>query len=567
MLPDPDVTVVVVARDDPRRLARAVRSALEQSLPGVEVVIVGEAGGGPAARAVPRLVAGASDRVRAFALPERSGGDGRARNLGLRYARGRYVMFLDGGDTLDPHACKTMVTAAAQAGADLVAGRRVRVSRDGERTRFPRLYEERRLHCGILDAPELLDDAVAAGKCYRRAFLDREGLRFLDRPRHADLLFTARAYAAAEAIVVVPDRAYNRFADSGGVPCTDLGDFADRLEILRRTGAMLRARGAEPLARRVEARFVGRVLPRCLRELRCREPGHREAFVELARSYVAELDETLVEEAGRVPAIAALMVLEGRADAAMAAADYAPRGAGKPVLAIEPVERDGRVYWPGAHLGTPLGRRVLDITDLGIATAPLSALRLGGRVTRMCRAGRALRVSGTVVNPLGRIGPGTELGGALEIRDRHREGRVFEVPATVRLRDGEITWEAVLVPETAIRPTGLADRSWGLWLRLDAGASAVEVRLTSDGTAHRGLVLPVRPRLTRAAGDRLEAYVAETGELALRIAAGGWPARAALPALRRAARSRLRGAARGRTGPGDPPGDPVSGPPARPAVR
>ncbi|MBO2457712.1 glycosyltransferase family A protein [Actinomadura violacea] len=568
MLPDPDVTVVVVARGEPRGLARAVRSALEQSLPGVEVVIVDEAGGAASARAAARLVAGARDRVRAFALQERSGGDGRARNLGLRYARGRYVMFLDAADALDPHACKTMVTAAAQAGADLVAGRCVQASRGGERTGFPELYAERRLHPSISRAPELLDDAAAAGKCYRRAFLEREGLRFVDRLRHADLLFTAAAYAAAEPIAVVPDRVHHRSADHRGVPRTDLGDFADRLEILRRTGALLRARGAEALARRVEARFVGRVLPGCLRELRGREPGHRQAFVELARGYLAGLDEALLAGSGRMPAIAALMVLEGDASAAMAAADYAPRGAGRPVLAVEPVERDGRVYWPGAGLGTALGRRVLDITDLGIATAPLGALRLGGEVTRMRRAGRALRVSGTVANPLGRLGPGTGLGGALEIRDRHRAGRVFEVPVTVRARGGEITWEAVFVPDAVIRPTGLADRTWGLWLRLRAGASTVEVRLTSDGTAHRGLLLPVRPRLTRAAGDRLEPYVAETGELALRVAAAGWPARAALPALRRAGRSRLRPAARGRTGPpGDRLGDPASGPPARPAVR
>ncbi|MGI5321398.1 glycosyltransferase family 2 protein [Actinomadura nitritigenes] len=568
MLPDPDVTVVVVARGGPRGLARAVRSALEQSLPGVEIVIVDEAGGAPGARATARLVAGARDRVRAFALQERSGGDGRARNLGLRYARGRYVMFLDAGDTLDPHACKTMVTAAAQAGADLVAGRSVLVSRDGERTAHPHLYRERRLHPSIAHAPELLDDAPAADKCYRRAFLEREDLRFAGRLRHADLLFTAAAYAAARPIAVVPDRVHNRCAGRGDVPGTDLGDFADRLEIHRRTGALLRARGAEALARRVEARFAGELLPRLLRELRGREPGHRDAFVELARGYLAELDEAFLTEIGRIPAIAALMVLEGDTAGAMAAADYAPRGAGRPVLAIEPVERGGRVYWPGAHLVTALGRRVLDITDLGIATAPLGALRLGGEVTRMRRAGRALRVSGTVANPLGRLGPGTDLDGVLEIRDRHRDGRAFAVPATVRALDGEITWEAVFVPDAVIRPTGLADRTWGLWLRLRAGASTVEVRLTSDGTAHRGLVLPVRPRLTRAAGDRLEPYVAETGELALRVAAAGWPARAALPALRRAGRSRLRPAARGRTGPpGERLGDPASGPPARPAVR
>ncbi len=69
-------------------------------------------------------------RVRAIRLAENSGGCGEPRNQGLAVARGRYVMFLDSDDTLEPNACRNMLEAADRTGADLVSGLCVRVHTD-----------------------------------------------------------------------------------------------------------------------------------------------------------------------------------------------------------------------------------------------------------------------------------------------------------------------------------------------------------------------------------------------------------------------------------------------------
>jgi CDP-glycerol glycerophosphotransferase len=543
MPPEPDVTVVVIVYNDASRLARAVRSALGQSLPGVEVVIVDDASTDATPAVAARLAARAPDRVRAFTLPVNSGGCGRPRNIGIRHAAGRYVMFLDSDDTLDPHACRNMVAAADGTGADLVSGRCVRVLPDRETAWYPRLYRESAVYDDILDNPDLLYDTLATNKCYRREFLDRAGLRFVDRLHYEDLLFSAQAYLGADRIAVIPHRVYNWLVDPRGGTLSitnrraELSNFADRLEIHRRIDAALRAHGADEVALVKDVKFVNHDLLLYLRELRSRDPWHREAFAGLARPYLAELDDAVFEAADKMPAIAALMVRERDIEAAMAAADHVPKGAGRPVLSIAPAERDGRIYWTGEHLGAASARRVLDITGLGVHSAPLSELVLGGRVTAMRRDGKALRMSGTVVNPLGRIPEDAALGGRLEIRDRRRPGRAFGVPATVRRENGRIAWETVFFPAQVIRPIGLVDQTWGMWLRLTVGGTPVEVRLTSEGTAHCDLAVPVRPRLSRAAGDRMEAYVAATGELALRMAAGRWPARVTLPALRRVART------------------------------
>jgi CDP-glycerol glycerophosphotransferase len=543
LLYEPELTVVVIVYNDAARVTRAVRSALGQSLAGVEVVVVDDASTDATPRLTGELAAAHPDRVRVVRLPENSGGCGRPRNVGIECARGRYVMFLDSDDTLDPHACRNLVTAAEETGAELVAGRCVRVLPDKEQNWYPSLYRESRTLESIRDEPDLLYDTLSTNKCYRRDFLEREGLRFVDRLHYEDLLFSAQAYISAQKIAIIPHRVYNWLVIPRGKILSitnrraELRNFADRLEIHRRIDATFRSYGATDLVMLKNVKFINHDLLLYLRELRGRDPEYRRAFLDLARAYLVTMDIEVFEECRRMPAIAGFMIRQGDLTAAMAAADHSPGTRGTPVLSIEPVERDGRVYWSGDFLDTAAGRRILDVTELGIHSTPLGMLRLGGRVREMRREGRELFLAGDVVNPLGRIDAALELSAKLEIRDRRRPSRAFHVPVTIRREGDRITWQGRFVPVRTIRPVGLIDQTWGLWLRVKAGEDTIRVRLTSTGT-HEGVVVPVRPRASRIVGDTLEAYVAESGELALRIVGRRRPARTVLPLLRRIARTR-----------------------------
>jgi CDP-glycerol glycerophosphotransferase len=543
LLSEPDVTVVVIVYNDAGRLARAVRSVLGQSLPGVEVVVVDDASTDSSAEVAGKLAARRPDRVRVISLPENSGGCGRPRNVGVEQARGRYVMFLDSDDTLDPNACRNLVRAAEETGAELVSGRCVRVLPEKEENWYPSLYRESRTLTSILDEPDLLYDTLSTNKCYRRDFLMREELRFVDRLHYEDLLFSAQAYVCARKIAIIPHRVYNWVVIPRAQTLSithrraELRNFADRLEIHRRIDATFHAKGADDLVTLKNVKFINHDLLLYLRELRSRDPEYRQAFLELARAYLATMGTEVFEQCNQMTGIAAYMIVQDDLAAAIAAADHAPRRNGAQVLSTAPVERDGRIYWSDTALDTPAGRRILDVTDLGIHSTPLGTLRLGGRLTAMRLQGRELFLAGHIVNPLGRIGEGVDLTGTLEIRDRRRKGRRFRVPVTLGREGDRIGWETKFVPVRRIRPIGLVDQTWGLWLNVKAGDETITVRLTSAGTAHEGVTFPVRPRLTRVAGDHLEAYVAESGELALRTVGHGFPARFSLPLLRDFART------------------------------
>jgi glycosyltransferase involved in cell wall biosynthesis len=100
----PAVTVVIPTHDRAQLLQRAVRSALGQTFANLEVIVVDDASA-EAAR-----VETFDPRVRVIRL-DRPAGVCAARNLGLREARGRWVVVLDDDDELLPEMLRISLEA------------------------------------------------------------------------------------------------------------------------------------------------------------------------------------------------------------------------------------------------------------------------------------------------------------------------------------------------------------------------------------------------------------------------------------------------------------------------
>ncbi len=93
------VSVVIPTRNRPAMVVAAVRSALAQTHPPHEVIVVID--GPDDAGTEQTLSALADGRVWVLALPSNVGG-GEARNLGVRTATGKWVAFLDDDDLWQP---------------------------------------------------------------------------------------------------------------------------------------------------------------------------------------------------------------------------------------------------------------------------------------------------------------------------------------------------------------------------------------------------------------------------------------------------------------------------------
>lgn len=125
------VSIVVPCHDAARWLPATLESALAQTWPHCEVIVIDD-GSTDQSRAVaePYTARG----VRVVAQPR--GGASAARNHGLRLASGEYIQFLDADDLLTPDKIAGQVALLSAAGADCVAtsrwGRFVADPRDAQ---------------------------------------------------------------------------------------------------------------------------------------------------------------------------------------------------------------------------------------------------------------------------------------------------------------------------------------------------------------------------------------------------------------------------------------------------
>src|SRR4051794_7705086 len=126
----PRVSVIVPAHDAEATLGETLATLRAQTMADLEAVVVDDASA-DGTRALAAAAAAEDARLRLLALPANLGAAA-ARNAGLREARGRWVLFLDADDWLEPDHLAALVAAAeADPGADGAFGGYRHAAADG----------------------------------------------------------------------------------------------------------------------------------------------------------------------------------------------------------------------------------------------------------------------------------------------------------------------------------------------------------------------------------------------------------------------------------------------------
>lgn len=109
----PIVSVIIPTANRPEMLKRAVRSALEQDIDAVEVIVVID---GSEPNTVAELRLFGDSRLRVIEVGTRRGG-GFARNVGIMHARGDWIALLDDDDEWMRHKLRRQLDAANRVAA------------------------------------------------------------------------------------------------------------------------------------------------------------------------------------------------------------------------------------------------------------------------------------------------------------------------------------------------------------------------------------------------------------------------------------------------------------------
>ncbi|HEY8473038.1 MAG TPA: glycosyltransferase family 2 protein [Natronosporangium sp.] len=195
----PDVTVVVGAYNAMPYLTKCLSSVVEQSIgpDRLELIAIDDGSTDGTGAELDRFAA-AYPSIRVI-HQENSGGPAGPRNRGIELARGRYLFFLDADDYLGPEALERLVTMADRNRSDVVLGKRVGVNRGTPQW----VFAYNRDRADLFSSP--VWQVLSAQKLFRKALIDRLGLRFPELPIGQDQPFTALAYLHAEVISVLGD--------------------------------------------------------------------------------------------------------------------------------------------------------------------------------------------------------------------------------------------------------------------------------------------------------------------------------------------------------------------------
>jgi glycosyltransferase involved in cell wall biosynthesis len=205
----PEISVIIPTYNAEEYIERAVNSILAQSFDNIEIIVINDASGDKTTNILQERF-GKELKVK-FYNNATNYGQGISRNLGLEYAKGDYVFFLDSDDWIAPEALEKMYNIAKIKDADIVAcGMQLVYQNGNTKTAHSHEFEV----SGGLHALQMVADAKisisASDKLYRKDFIHRHALCFPSIYQE-DIVFVLEAVYHCNKVISIPNLFYNYY--------------------------------------------------------------------------------------------------------------------------------------------------------------------------------------------------------------------------------------------------------------------------------------------------------------------------------------------------------------------
>ncbi|MDZ5607030.1 bifunctional glycosyltransferase family 2 protein/CDP-glycerol:glycerophosphate glycerophosphotransferase [Bacillus pseudomycoides] len=233
---NPKISVIVPVYNVQEYLEECFDSLVNQTMKEIEVIMVDDGSLDNSAE-----IMDAYDKKYNNFIPvyKKNGGLGHARNYGVSYATGDFIIFMDSDDYVTKDAYKKMYDTVLKSGSDIVIGnvKRFNSTREYASGLHTKVFKETIIGTHITKNPELMYDTTAWNKLFKRDFWEQHQFKFPEGILYEDIPVTIPAHFLSTSTDVLEDVVYYwRARDGVSKSITQqrnqLKNFTDRMAVL-----------------------------------------------------------------------------------------------------------------------------------------------------------------------------------------------------------------------------------------------------------------------------------------------------------------------------------------------
>ncbi|MCD7883281.1 MAG: glycosyltransferase [Lachnospiraceae bacterium] len=218
------LSIIIPVYNVEQYLERCIDSILSQGEDSFEVILVDD-GSTDRSNKICDSCAVKHSFIKAF--HKTNGGLSSARNYGINHANGKYLLFLDSDDYLEPSCLRRLMTCIKDHMCDVIFARAYTVDESGNRvskTRYTDNFGEyRNSNCFLSRVFKSKDDILMCAPFYicKKEFLINNNLYFKEGIIHEDELWTPSVLIKAERIYYSEIYFYNHYMRENSIMHSD----------------------------------------------------------------------------------------------------------------------------------------------------------------------------------------------------------------------------------------------------------------------------------------------------------------------------------------------------------
>jgi hypothetical protein len=195
---------------------KCIESILEQDFEDFEIILVNDGSKDDSFEKAKNWVEKYQGKIRAFT--QENAGQGDARNNGVLYAKGEYIMFVDSDDTVAKTFIGTAYRAIVENNADMAFFDAYIVDGDGKTTGEMLGCHSYDMSITLETYPQILFEYPAPwNKIYRKDLFTKYGLKYPTHMWYEDLVGASEFYSKAKKIAICHKKLYYYMQRSNSV--------------------------------------------------------------------------------------------------------------------------------------------------------------------------------------------------------------------------------------------------------------------------------------------------------------------------------------------------------------